>query len=349
LLEDLPPPAFGMVRASGASQNQVAARLASEKWVNPNPWLRGVIMSSHHLAQEQHHHRFDGDHRQHERNTRMVVGLTLTMMAAEIGAGHLFGSMALLADGWHMGTHAAALGITTFAYGFARRHTDNPHYSFGTGKVGILGGFASAVALAVIAFVMGAESIQRLFYVQTIRFNEAIAVGIAGLIVNLVSAWLLQAKESHPHEHAGHRPTHSDHNLRAAYLHVLADALTSVLAIIALTAGKFLGWIWMDPVMGLVGATIITRWSYGLLIDTGKILLDRDVSPELIAEIKSKIEADAGNQVADIHVWRVGSNHLSAIVSVVTHYPRSPEYYKKLISGYEDIVHLTVEVNSGPP
>jgi cation diffusion facilitator family transporter len=327
----------------------MAADPAPAQRIHRNKRHGDVIMSSHHLAQWQHHHRFDGDHRQEEKNTRLVVALTLTMMAAEIGAGHLFGSMALLADGWHMGTHAAALGITAFAYRFARRHSDNPHFSFGTGKVGILGGFASAVALALIALIMGAESIQRLFHVQAIRFNEAIAVAAVGLIVNLISAWLLQAKAVHRHEHPGHRGAHADHNLRAAYLHVLADALTSVLAIIALATGKVLGWIWMDPVMGLVGSLIIARWSYGLLIDTGRILLDRDVNPELIAEIKSKIEADAGNRVADIHIWRLGSNHLSAIVSIVSHFPRPPEYYKKLISGYEDIVHLTVEVNPGPP
>jgi cation diffusion facilitator family transporter len=308
-------------------------------------------VASHHLAVGQHHHRFHKDHLHAEKNTRLVVGLTLCMMVAEIGAGYLFGSMALLADGWHMGTHAAALGITAFAYSFARRHMDNPYYSFGTGKVGVLGGFASAVALAVIAFIMGAESIQRFFHVQTIRFNEAIAVAVLGLAVNLISAWLLQGKEPHSHEHAGHHhpSAHSDHNLQAAYLHVLADALTSVLAIIALSAGKVLGWIWLDPVMGLVGAVIISRWSYGLLIDSGKILLDRDVSPELIAEIKSKIEAQAGDRVSDLHVWRVSSNHLSVIVSVVSQSPRSPEYYKKLISHYQDIAHLTVEVNPGLP
>jgi cation diffusion facilitator family transporter len=304
-------------------------------------------MSLQHPEPEPHHHRFDGDHRHAEKNTRMVVGLTLTMMVAEIAAGHLFGSMALLADGWHMGTHAAALGIAAFAYSFARRHADNPSYCFGTGKVGVLGGFASAVALAVIALLLGAESIQRLVQVRTIRFNEAIFVGIVGLAVNLASAWLLQAKEPHCHGHGGHCHAHTDHNLRAAYLHVLADALTSVLAVLALCAGKVLGWVWLDPLMGLVGAVIISRWSYGLLLDTGKILLDRDVSLERIDELKSKIEAGAGDRVADIHVWRVGSDHLAAIVSIDTHCARPPEFYKKLISSEPDIVHLTVEVNCG--
>jgi len=272
--------------------------------------------------------------------------LTLSMMIIEITAGYLFGSMALLADGWHMGTHAVALGIAAFAYIYARRHSDNPSYSFGTGKVGVLGGFASAVVLAVIAVLMGVESIQRLVAPQPIRFNEAIVVAFVGLAVNVISALLLQERHDHSHEH-GHGSANNfhDHNLRAAYLHVLADALTSLLAIIALFTGKAFGWVWMDPIMGIVGGLIISRWSYGLLIDTGKVLLDRDVNPEAVEEIRSVIEADSDNRVSDLHVWRVGSHHLSAIVSVVTHFPKAPEHYKKLLSDYNEIVHVTVEVN----
>jgi cation diffusion facilitator family transporter len=303
-------------------------------------------MHIHTLHHWKHSHRFNVEDRHGERNTRRVILLTLSMMIVEITAGYLFGSMALLADGWHMGTHAVALGITAFAYFYARRHSDNPNYSFGTGKVGVLGGFASAVVLGVIALLMGIESIQRLFLPQPIRFNEAIAVAFVGLAVNVISAFLLQEKDHHDHGH-DHRPAKKfrDHNLRAAYLHVLADALTSVLAIIALSTGKAFGWVWMDPIMGIVGALIISRWSYGLLIDSGRVLLDRDVNPEAVEEIRSKIESDADNRVSDIHVWRVGTHHLSAIVSIVTHYPKSPDYYKKLLADYDEIAHVTVEVN----
>ncbi len=307
-------------------------------------------MHIHTLQRWKHSHRFNVEDAHGERNTRRVILLTLSMMVIEITAGYLFGSMALLADGWHMGTHAVALGITALAYFYARRHSDNPNYSFGTGKVGVLGGFASAVVLAVIALLMGVESVQRLISPQSIRFNEAIAVAFVGLAVNVVSALLLQEKHGHDdtHDH-GHRhgpaKKFRDHNLRAAYLHVLADALTSLLAIVALSTGKAFGWIWMDPIMGIVGALIISRWSYGLLIDSGRVLLDRDVNPEAVEEIRSKIESDADNRVSDIHVWRVGTHHLSAIISIVTHFPRSPEHYKKLLADYDEIAHVTVEVN----
>jgi len=302
-------------------------------------------MHIHNLNKWKHTHRFNADDISGERNTRRVIILTLSMMVIEILAGYLSGSMALLADGWHMGTHAGALGITALAYYYARRHSGNPNYSFGTGKVGMLGGFASAVVLALIAVLMGFESIKRLISPLPIQFNEAIAVAVVGLIVNVVSAFLLQEKhhDGHPHTSGS---THHDHNLRAAYLHVIADALTSVLAIIALVSGKALGWVWMDPIMGIVGALIITKWSYGLLRDTGRILLDRDVNPEAVAEIKDIIESDADNRVSDIHVWRVGPHHLSVILSIVTHFPNPPGYYKKLLSGYDDISHVTVEVNT---
>ena len=301
-------------------------------------------MHIHSLNDWQHSHRFNIEDARGERNTKRVILLTLFMMVIEISAGYLFGSMALLADGWHMGTHAVALGITVSAYYFARRHSDNPDYSFGTGKVGVLGGFASAVVLAVIALLMGTEAIKRLISPLPIHFNEAIVVAILGLIVNVVSAYLLKGRHHHGHEHAS-TEIHRDHNLRAAYLHVLADALTSLLAIVALTAGKALGWVWMDPIMGVVGALIILKWSYGLLVDTGKVLLDRDVNQEAIVEIKSIVESDSDNRVSDIHVWRVGPHHLSVIISIVTHFPKSPEYYKNLLTAYDEITHVTVEVN----
>jgi cation diffusion facilitator family transporter len=307
-------------------------------------------MHIHTLQRWKHRHRYNIEDGHGERNTRRVILLTVSMMIIEITAGYLFGSMALLADGWHMGTHAVALGITAFAYYYARRHSDNPNYSFGTGKVGVLGGFTSAVVLGVIALLIGVESVQRLISPQPIRFNEAIAVAFVGLVVNVISAFLLQGKHAHHHEGKAHNHGHAhkfrDHNLRAAYFHVLADALTSVLAIIALFTGKAFGWVWMDPIMGIVGALIISRWSYGLLVDTGKVLLDRDVNQEAVAEIRAVIEADSDNRVADLHVWRVGSHHLSAIVSIVTHFPKSPDHYKKLLADYDEIAHVTVEVNS---
>jgi len=299
-------------------------------------------MHIHTLHRWQHNHRFHLEHGHGERSTRRVMVLTLGMMVIEITAGIAYGSMALLADGWHMGTHAVALGIAALAYYFARRHADNPRFSFGTGKVGELGGFASAVVLAVIALIMAAESVQRLITPQTIRFNEAIAVAVVGLIVNVVSAYMLQ--DRHAHDHAAGPAHHRDHNLKAAYLHVLADALTSVLAIAALLTGKAFGWVWMDPLMGIVGAAIITRWAYGLMMDTGKILLDRDVDPRVVAEIAARIEAEADNRVADIHVWRLSTHSLAVIVSIVTHLPRPPAHYKQLLAGLPDIEHVTVEV-----
>ena len=306
-------------------------------------------MHIHTLQKWKHHHRYNIVDGHGERNTRRVIVLTLSMMVIEITAGYLFGSMALLADGWHMGTHAVALGITAFAYYYARRHSDNPNYSFGTGKVGVLGGFTSAVVLAVIALLIGVESIQRLISPHPIRFNEAIVVAFVGLVVNVISAFLLQEKHHHHHDHGhdhGHSKKFGDHNLRAAYFHVLADALTSVLAIIALFTGKAFGWIWMDPTMGIVGALIISRWSYALLVDTGKVLLDRDVNQEAVEEIRAIIESDSDSRVSDLHVWRVGSHHLSAIISIVTHYPKSPDHYKKLLADYDEIAHVTVEVNT---
>ena len=302
-------------------------------------------MHIHCLDRWQHSHRFNVDDGHAERNTRRVILLTLAMMIIEITAGYIYGSMALLADGWHMGTHAAALGITAFAYYFARKNAKNPNYSFGTGKVGVLGGFGSAVVLAVIAVLMGVESVGRLFSPVTIRFNEAIAVAVIGLAVNIISAYLLRGQHQHSHDHGAGHNHHHDHNLRAAYLHVLADALTSLLAIAALITGKAFGWIWMDPVMGIVGALIISRWSYGLLVDTSKVLLDRDVNVNAVKEIQSIVESDSDNRVTDLHVWRVGSHHLSAIISIVTHYPKPPEHYKKLLAGYDEMAHLTVEVN----
>lgn len=306
-------------------------------------------MQSHSLDQWRHHHTFGTDVRRiGERRTWWVIVLTATMMTVEITAGMIYGSMALLADGWHMGTHAAALGVAVFAYAYARRNADNPRYSFGTGKVGALGGFASAVGLAVVALFVLVESLVRFASPVEIFFDEAILVAVIGLLVNVASALILRDHEGHSHhDHHGHDDDdHHDHNLRGAYLHVLADAVTSVLAIVALVAGKHLGWVWMDPLMGIVGSVVIGRWSLGLLRDTSGVLLDAEVSAARRDAIRAVIEADPDNGVADLHVWRVGPKHYAAIVSVVSHTPKEPEHYKNLLSGHADLAHVTVEVNA---
>ena len=263
-------------------------------------------------------------------------------MVVEIVAGFLYGSMALLADGWHMATHVAALAISVLAYRYARRHAEDSRFTFGTGKVGVLGGFASAVTLAVVAFLMAAESVHRFFETPTIQFDRAILVAVIGLVVNVASALILQNPFEHRHE--GHAHSH-DHNLRAAYLHVVADALTSVLAIIALVLGKLWGHTWLDPLMGLVGGFMIARWSWGLLRDTGHILVDSTGSRELLAAVRSAIESDADNRVSDLHVWNVGPNDYAVIVSVVSDQPRTPEHYKEFLAHIEGLSHISVEVH----
>jgi cation diffusion facilitator family transporter len=305
-------------------------------------------MHIYNLYKWQHEHRFNVDDKRSERNTWRVIVLTISMMVIEIAAGYYYGSMALLADGWHMGTHAAALGITAFTYFYARKHADNPDYSFGTGKVGVLGGFASAIVLFIVALLMVAESADRIIYPVKIYFNGALIVAIIGLVINLISALLLEGGHQHSHSHEHDHDdgsVHHDHNLRAAYLHVIADALTSVLAIIALLAGKFFGWVFLDPVIGIVGALVISKWSFGLLRDTSNILLDRGVDRKTVKDITAAIEADSDNRVSDIHIWVVGSHQLSAIISIVTHFPKDPDYYKDLLAGFDDLVHVTVEVN----
>jgi cation diffusion facilitator family transporter len=293
------------------------------------------------LKEWQHGHDFAVIHEHGEKRTLQVLVLTALTMIVEIAAGTAFGSMALLADGWHMGTHVAAFMITIFAYHYARKHAGSPEFTFGTGKVSVLGGFASAVALAVVALVMMAESVHRMFQPQPISFNEAIGVAGLGLLINIISALLLQ--DRHDHDHDEHH--HHDHNLKAAYLHVLADALTSVLAIVALISGKFLGWNWLDPVMGVVGAAVITRWSYSLLRETSPILLDGSIAEDYQAAIKKTIESADDNRIADIHVWRVGPADYAAIISIVTHYPRNPDHYKKMLSDFSKLSHITMEIH----
>lgn len=311
-------------------------------------------MHEHEILREwQHDHHYPSEHTaQAERNTWRVIALTAVMMVVEIAAGTVLGSMALLADGWHMASHASALGISAFAYAYARRNATNARYSFGTWKVGVLGGFSSALVLGVIAALIAWESIGRLREPLAIGFDEAILVAVIGLAVNLVSAWMLDVPhddDHHGHDHAhDHGAAHQDHNLRAAYMHVVADALTSVFAIVALLAGKYLGWVWMDPLMGVVGAFVIARWSYGLLRDTSRVLLDGDVEPELAERLRACIERQADNRVVDLHLWRVGPQHLYGIISLVTHDPRPPDHYKSLLEELADLSHVTVEVNRCP-
>ena len=295
-----------------------------------------------------HPHQFGEHDARHERNTSWVVALTLTMMIVEIAAGLLFGSMALLADGWHMSTHAAALGITLVAYIYARQLADDRRFTFGTGKMGVLAGFSSAIVLLMVALLMAFEAFQRLLAPRPIQYNEAILVAVIGLSVNLFSAFLLKDHEhgeGHGHHHHEHDHPHEDHNLKAAYLHVLADALTSVLAIIALLAGKVFGWSWMDAIMGIVGALVITRWSLGLMRETGSILLDRSADEHILQEIHQRLEKDADNRLADLHVWKISSNQYAGAVSVVTHFPRPASHYRELLAPLDELVHITIEIH----
>ena len=286
-------------------------------------------------------HDFVPDFSKGERRTRIVIVITGVMMVVEITAGLLSHSMALLADGWHMSTHVSAFLITAIAYYFTRRHASNEQFSFGTGKMGVLGGFASAVVLSVVAFLMAGESVRRLFVPLTIHFNEAIGIACVGLLVNLGCAVLLA---DHHHED-GHRSAHhQDLNLRAAYLHVLADAFTSLLAITALTGGKFFGWAWLDPAVGIVGSGVVFSWAYTLLRDTSGILLDRTPSSsDLPEEIRRTVESDGDSLVTDLHVWQVGIGKFAAIVSVVAHEPKNSDHYRSLLREHEQLVHLTIE------
>ena len=313
-------------------------------------------MHSDSLAPWQKRHSFlANQHGKNARRTTMVLALTVVMMVAEIIAGSMYGSMALLADGWHMASHAAALGIAAFAYAYARRHAENNVYTFGTGKVGDLAAFASALLLIMIAGLMAIQSVQRLIAPEDIAFHEAILVAALGLVVNLVSAWMLKDDhdhgqledghldhhdEIHGHDHQHHR----DHNLRAAYVHVLTDAVTSVLAIAALAAGLYWGITWLDAVMGLVGAAIIAQWSWSLIAATGRVLLDAAPSGDTTVAVRKAIESEPDNRIADLHVWRVGPGHLAAVMTVVTHHPRPPAHYKNLLAGIPSLSHVTIEV-----
>ena len=298
-------------------------------------------MHSHTLDDWTHDHFFLGAaHDRNERRTWFVVGLTAVMMVGEIAGGTLFGSMALLADGWHMSTHAGALAIAAFAYRFARRHARDPRFAFGTGKLGDLAGFASAVVLALVALMIGYESAARLFQPVPIHYPEATAIAVVGFLVNLLSAWMLGAGHDHDHDDHHH---HHDHNMRAAFWHVLADALTSVLAIAGLLAAWAYGWNWADPAIGVVGALVIAHWSWRLIRDSGAVLLDAAPSRELGDAIRDRLEI-GHDRIADLHVWRLGPGHHAAIVSLVSDAPQRVEAYKTQLADIRGLSHVTVEV-----
>ena len=307
------------------------------------------------ITSQPHQHDFSHHTNQGEQRTLIVLVLTAITMVVEIVAGTWFGSMALLADGWHMGTHVAAFAITIFAYRYARNHSSNPKFSFGTGKVSSLGGFASAVALAVVALMMAIESITRFFEPQTIAFNQAILVAVIGLIVNLLSAWIL--KDDHHHHHHGHEHSHHhshdhehghshhDHNLRAAYMHVLADAFTSLLAILALLAGKYAGLNWLDPVMGIVGALVISKWAWGLITLTCSHLLDQQCH-QTEQQIRDLLSKEQGTDITDLHVWHLGEKSLGAIVAIRSDAPQSLEWYKQKLQHIPKLKHVSIEINA---
>ena len=312
-------------------------------------------MHSHSIEQWTHEHAFLGQkHDENERRTWFVVALTLVMMVGEIIAGSLFGSMALLADGWHMGTHASALGIAAIAYRFARQHLGNAHFTFGTGKFGDLAAFSSAIILGLIAVQIAYESVLRLISPVPIVYGEAIAVAALGLCVNLVSAWLL--RDSHDHHQHGHAHAHDDHdhrhhhhdnNLRAAYIHVMADAATSVLAIGALVVAMYSGWGWADPAVGLIGSAVIASWAFGLIKASGAVLLDVRADEKLERVIRNRMEV-GDDRVTDLHLWQVGPGHCAVLVSLVSDKPKQPAVSKKRLAGLKGLSHVTVEVETCP-
>jgi cation diffusion facilitator family transporter len=330
--------------------------------------LQESLMHTHSIEPWQHPHVFLGTkHDRHERRTWFVVALTAAMMVAEITGGTLFGSMAVVADGWHMSTHAGALTIAALAYRFARRHARDPRFTFGTGKVGELAAFCSAVILAMIAVAIGYEAVTRLFAPVAIDFAQATWLAAVGLGVNLGSAWLLFDKDHHHAHHAPADDHHDDHdhhdhahehghehhhhhgghdsNIRAAYVHVLADAMTSVLAIVGLLAGRFYGWVFMDPLMALIGVGVILSWSFGLIRMSGTVLLDMVPDRHLAGHIRKRLEID-GDRVSDLHLWRLGPGHSGLIAAVVSDRPQAPSAYKQRLDGIAGLSHVTVEVHA---
>jgi cation diffusion facilitator family transporter len=306
------------------------------------------VADAHHC----HTSRFDTGNPLAEDNIRRALWLTSVMMVVEIAGGWWFNSMAVLADGWHMSSHVLALGLSAFTYSFARRQAAHRRYAFGTWKVEVLGSYTSAIFLLGIAALMGFQSIERLLTPQAIQYDEAIAIAVAGLIVNLVCAWWLRGHDHghdhhHPHhgqEH-GHGHRHHDMNVRAAYLHVLADAATSVLAIGALTGGKLWGLGWLDPVMGIAGAVLVAVWAQGLLRDSGRVLLDAEMDAPVVREVREVIEqGKVPARITDLHVWRVGREKYACVVSVSTSSAMDGDYFRRELAVHEELAHITVEV-----
>ena len=296
-----------------------------------------------------HSHQFNHVDAKAERNTRRVVFITAAMMVVEIVGGYALNSMALLADGWHMSSHALAMGLSVMAYVFARRYAKDRRFAFGTWKIEILGGYSSALLLAVVAALMMIQSVERLFAPSAIHYDEAILIAVIGLGVNLLCAWLLKGEHHHGHAHGhdhGHDQGHShDVNLRAAYLHVIADAATSVLAIVALVGGKLYGASWLDPVMGIAGSILVARWSWGLLRESGRILLDAEMDRPVVEEIRDVVkEHFAAAAVSDLHVWRVGRDSYACILGLVASSAISAEDVRRQLAVHEELVHVTVEV-----
>ncbi len=316
-------------------------------------------MHSHSIDDFRHSHVFlGGAHERNERKTWGVIAICAAMMVAEIAGGFWFGSVALMADGLHMSTHAGALLIAALAYTYSRRYAHDDRLAFGTGKLGDLAAFTSAIALAMIALLIGYESVERLIAPVPIAFNQAIPIAAVGLGVNLLSAYLLRDEDHHhghdhghehphDHEHEGAAHIHADHNLRAAFVHVMADAAVSVLVIVGLVLGRQFGWLWMDPLMGLIATVVILSWSWTLIRSAGAILLDACPDPGLARKIATRIE-QKGDRISDLHLWRVGPGHLAAVISVVSDDPRSPRQYKKRLADLPGLSHVTVEVERCP-
>ncbi len=294
--------------------------------------------------------RFDAGNPLAEANIRRALWLTAVMMVVEIAGGWWFNSMAVLADGWHMSSHVLAMGLSAFAYAFARRHATNRRYAFGTWKVEVLGSYTSAIFLLGIAALMAWQSVERLVSPQAIHYDEAIAIAVVGLAVNLVCAWWLRGHHNgHDHDHgaeAAHHVHHSDLNVRSAYLHVLADAATSVLAIVALTGGKFWGAAWLDPVMGLAGAVLVAVWARGLLRDSGRVLLDAEMDAPVVKEVRDVIEhGKVPARITDLHLWRVGRAKYACVISLTTPSQMDGDYFRRELCVHEELAHVTVEVD----
>ena len=317
-------------------------------------------MHTENLSRWMHDHVFDAASDAAERSTRIVMWITAVMMVVEIAAGWWFNSMALLADGWHMSSHAVAIGLSTLAYSTARRYSKDPRFAFGTWKIEVLGGFASAIFLLGVAVLMLLGSTERIFSPQPIEYQQAITIALLGLVVNVVCAVILGKAHHHDHGHShshahDHHQGHDHHdlNLKSAYLHVIADAATSVLAIVALAGGWIYGWSWLDPVMGIVGALLVAVWAKGLIVETSKVLLDREMDHPVVDEIREVVEADGGagdTRITDLHVWRVGKQVYSCALTVVTHDAMlTPDVVRARLSVHEEIVHSTIEIHCCPP